>query len=139
MTKKKLGSQVDDLGTLRDKIHALKFQEEALTILVKGELAKRKRGQRTAKGEKYEADLSQSKGLVIEDMPRFKRAAGRRFLHCVKVNLAMARCELGKDRVTALGVMKKKPDMLNVYKREPGKAPRRAVSHKTGKGRRGKK
>ena len=42
MTTKKLGSQVDALGKLRDQIHSLKFQEEALTLLVKGDLAKRK-------------------------------------------------------------------------------------------------
>lgn len=139
MTNIELGRQIDALGLMRDRLHALNFKERAATELVKDCLAKRKRGQRTAKGTKYEADLSQTKGLVIEDMAKFRRAAGPKFLRCIQVNVTRARCELGRDRVTALGVMKKKPDMLKVYKLEPGKAPRRAVSHKTGKGRRGKK
>lgn len=127
MTNIELGRQIDALGVMRDRLHALNFQERAATELVKGALAKRKKGQRTAKGKKYEADLLKSKGLVIEDMPRFRRAAGRKFPRCIQVNLTMARCELGKERVEALGVMKKKPDVLKIYKREPGKAPRRGV------------
>lgn len=133
MTKIEVASQVDDLGRLRDRLHGLKFQETALTESLKAWLRKQKAGHRTAQGCDYEAELSQGKGLVIDDLARFRRAAGRKFLHCVRVDLTLARSELGAEKVAALGRTKKGPDKLRVYKREPGKAPRKAPARRAKK------
>lgn len=131
MTNKELACQVDALGGLRDRIHVMVEKEKAQTVVVKTCLAKRKAGKRKAKGDRYEADLSTgNKGLVIEDLAKFRTAAGPKFLACVKVDLTKARNALGADKVKDLGRMKPKPDVLRVYKLAPGKAPRRAICKK---------
>jgi len=129
MTKKKLAAAVDALGALRDRIHGLKKKEEAQTKALKAHLAKQKKCDRTAKGNRYVAEFipGKGKGLEIVDMPRFKKAAGRKFLGCVKVDLGSARKVLGADKVDALGVAKNLADQLKIYKSQPGgKAPRKA-------------
>jgi len=133
MTKKDLAKSVDALGALRDEIHGLKAKEELQTAALKVILRKQKAkaGKRIAQGVTYEAELAKGgKGVEITDLPRFKKAAGRKFLACIAVNLAKARKALGADRVNALGESKKLPDKLKIYKREPGKAPRRATGRK---------
>ena len=127
MTNKQLACDVDALGALRDRIHVMVEKEKTQTVVVKTCLGKRKAGKRKAKGQRYEADLlTGNKGLVIEDLAKFRTAAGPKFLGCVKVDLTKARNVLGADKVNGLGRMKAKPDVLRVYKLSPGKAPRRA-------------
>ena len=134
MTTKAIAGQVDALGALRDRIHKLKTREEEQTAALKAILRKQKAkaGKRIATGEKYEAEFAKGgKGLEITDLPRFKRAAGRKFMGCIKIDMAKAKKQLGADKVKALGESKKLPDRLKIYKLEPGaKAPRRANGRK---------
>ena len=124
-------AQVDRLGRLRDRLHALQFEERALTELVREALKKRK-GKPIA-GERYEAELIPTSREVVEDLAGFRRAVGpRRFLECVRVELKAARELVGRELVARFARKRHGTPKVRVIQREPAKAPRRAPAAAAG-------
>jgi len=135
MTKGKLAHAADDLGATRDKMHALKLVEKGLADSLRDALkamrkppSKRKKGEPepTITGKKYFATLVVGDPLSITDVAAVRRAAGGKFIRCVKPDLAGIRAALGEAAADRLGT--RTPTFkVRSNSTEPTKAGRKAA------------
>ena len=63
-------------------------------------------------------------------LPALRRAAGEKFLECIRADVAAIRRVLGGEAVARLGKTER-GWQLRLYSREPAKAPRRAPERKS--------
>jgi len=138
MTKRELAllaKQADDLGAARDKLHALKLVEKGLADplrdalkAMRGPASKRKKGEPepSIAGAKYIATLVVGDPLSITDVAAVRRAAGRKFIHCVKADLAGIRSVLGEAAADRLGT-RTPTYKVRSNSTEPTKAGRKAA------------
>ena len=138
MTKRELAllaKQADDLGAARDKMHALKLVEKPLADSLRDALkAMRKPASKRKKdepepaiaGAKYFATLVVGDPLSIIDVAAVRRVAGRKFLRCVKCDLAGIRAALGQAAADRLGT-RSPTYKVRSNSKEPTKAGRKAA------------
>jgi len=126
-SQKQQKSDVDALGALRDRIHALTTKEKALTATVLASLKAIKKGPKEISADRYSAELQTGTSQSIEDMAALRRVAGRKFLKCIKASIAACRSVLGADTVDRIATSRPTTPKVRICKSSPGaKAPRKA-------------
>jgi len=93
ITKKALIESVERLGRLRQELHALEAQEKELRDAVDRGMAAARLTELASTG--FLAQRAEQVKLDI-DVRAFKDLAGRRFLDCLRVDLASATKALGR-------------------------------------------
>jgi len=96
--------QIDELGAFGELIDALKEEQKTLAAAVRKALAKRNDGRYV--GQRFQAELLEVRTASIGDLETLKAAASKRFLDCIRADVAACREVLGDEAVDAIAVVK---------------------------------